>query len=65
MKIKSTKNKKTYSASDISEYLGISLAASYNLMNSQGFPSFRVGKRILVTHDSFDEWLKEQQNKKQ
>ncbi len=63
MKNKSSENKKTYSASDLSEYLGISLAASYNLMNSQEFPSFRIGKRVLVTHEAFEEWLKDQQQK--
>lgn len=54
----------TYSASDICQILGISPVGAYNLMHSESFPSFRVGKRILVTHDAFQQWLDEQQRKK-
>ena len=60
---KKTVNKKTYSAADLAEYLSISLVGAYNLMQSHGFPSFRIGRRILVTCDAFEKWLEEQQRK--
>lgn len=61
--MKTTKGKNTYSAAEISEYLGISIVGTYNLMQSQGFPSFRIGRRILVTRTAFEKWLDEQQLK--
>jgi hypothetical protein len=61
--VNNTTTKKTYSAKDLAVYLGISLVGAYNLMESQGFPSFRIGRRILVTCVAFEKWLKEQQDK--
>ncbi len=56
--------KNTYSAADVSEYLGISRVGAYNLMHSKGFPAFVVGKkRILVTKEAFEKWLQAQQGK--
>ncbi len=61
--MKNTSNKQTYSVADISEYLGISSVGANNLFHSKEFPSFRVGKRLLVTRDAFEKWLQEQQKK--
>ena len=41
------------SAKDISKYLGISKANSYQFMDSKGFPILRIGKRKLVPKDKF------------
>ena len=45
------------SAKDISKYLGISKANSYQLMDSKGFPILRIGKRKLVPKDKFLIWI--------
>lgn len=45
------------SAKDISRYLGISKANSYQLMDSKGFPILRIGKRKLVPKDKFLIWI--------
>lgn len=37
--------------------LGISRANAYQLMHSKGFPTLRLGKRLLVPKDKFLEWL--------
>ena len=42
---------------DISKYLGISKANSYQLMDSKGFPILRIGKRKLVPKDKFLIWI--------
>lgn len=63
VQVKSAVSKNTFSAADISAYLGISLVGAYNLMQSQGFPAFRIGRRILVTREAFDKWLQKQQQK--
>lgn len=44
-------------AQDVAEYLGISKAGAYNLMNSRSFPTLRIGKRLLVSSDKFLMWI--------
>jgi len=57
-----TIEKNTYSAAEISNYLGISLVGAYNLMQAKDFPSFRIGRRVLVTKKAFEKWLDEKQH---
>jgi predicted DNA-binding transcriptional regulator AlpA len=52
----------TLSANDISKYLGISRANSYQLMDSTGFPTLRIGKRKLVPKDKFLNWVNNSSN---
>ena len=52
-------NKKTLNVSELSEYLGIGRATAYELVNSTGFPSFRIGKKILVNVDALQDWIHE------
>ena len=49
----------TLSVEDVASYLGISRVGAYNLCHSKGFPSMRIGKRILIPRDAFLAWLKE------
>ena len=60
-----TTNRRTYSALDVSEYLGISRTGAYNLMRSSGFPSIRVGGRVMVTKVAFENWLENQQKNRE
>lgn len=53
-------SKKVYSVKEVKEALGISQVTAYQLVHSVGFPSVRVGKRILIPVDKFEEWLSEQ-----
>ena len=55
--------RQTYSAPDVAQYLGISRTGAYCLMQAEGFPSFRIGSRWLVTREAFLGWLREQQKK--
>lgn len=55
--------KMTYSAPEVSQYLGISRTRAYALMNEKGFPSFRVGSRVMVMKTAFDRWIEEQMQK--
>jgi hypothetical protein len=45
------------SAGDVARILGLSRAGAYNLLDEQGFPTLRVGKRKIVMRDKFIEWL--------
>lgn len=58
-----TERTRTYRASDIAELLGLSLTAAYELMHNTEFPSFRVGTRLLIAKEDFEEWLTEQKEK--
>ncbi len=42
---------------DVAAVLNISRAGAYKLMNSEGFPSLRIGKRIVVPKDAFIRWV--------
>ena len=49
----------TLTAPEVGEVLGISRAASYALVRSEGFPRMKIGKRILVPRDKFIQWINE------
>ena len=48
----------TMSVKDLINELGVSLPVAYSLVKSRGFPTIRVGRRILIPRDEFKEWLK-------
>ena len=50
-------DKLTYNAPELALLLGISCSAAYNLMHRADFPSFRIGKLLLVKQDKLTEWL--------
>ena len=47
----------TLTAPEVGEVLGISRASAYELVHSKGFPSMRIGTRILVPKDKFLAWI--------
>jgi len=49
--------KSTMSVQELSAQLGVSLPKAYELAKTPGFPSFRIGTRILIPVDGFREWL--------
>lgn len=54
--------KATMSVQELSAHMGISLPKAYELTKQEGFPTIRIGTRILVPVDAFKEWLKENAN---
>ena len=50
----------TLTVPELGEVLGISRAAAYELVRSKGFPSMRIGTRILVPKDKFIQWIDQQ-----
>ncbi len=46
-------------APEVGEVLGISRAAAYELVRSEGFPRLKIGTRILVPKDKFLAWIDE------
>ena len=47
-------------ADQLAQLLGISISSAYELMSEKGFPSLRIGKRLLVPKDKFIAWADEQ-----
>lgn len=50
------------SVPDLTAVLGISRAGAYELVKSEGFPSLRIGNRILVPKDELIAWIKRNTN---
>ena len=57
--------KTTMSVQELSSQMGISLPKAYELVKMPGFPSIRIGTRILIPIDAFREWLVITSNKEE
>ena len=49
--------KTTMSVQELSAQMGISLPKAYELVKTLGFPTIRIGARILIPIESYKEWL--------
>lgn len=45
------------SVQELSAQMGISLAKAYELVKTPGFPTLRIGTRILIPVDAYKAWL--------
>lgn len=50
----------TLTVPEVGEVLAISRAKAYDLARSEGFPSMRIGTRILVPRDKLIRWTDKQ-----
>ena len=44
----------------VRQVLGISISSAYELMKEKGFPSVRIGSRLIVPKDKFAAWVDKQ-----
>ena len=44
-------------ADTVAKLLGISISSAYELMNEEGFPSVRIGKRLIVPKETLQAWV--------
>ena len=44
-------------ADTVAKLLGISISSAYELMNEEGFPSVRIGKRLIVPKENLQAWM--------
>ncbi len=44
-------------AAELAGALGISRAGAYDLIHSRGFPTLRIGKRLMVPKDKLTAWI--------
>ena len=45
------------SVPDLANLFGISQSSCYELMHEKGFPSLRIGSRIVIPRDKLIEWI--------
>ncbi len=46
-------------AKTVAEMLGVSPATSYELLHESGFPSLKIGNRIVVPKEQFIQWVEQ------
>ena len=46
-------------ATQLATALGISRAGAYQLLNTESFPTLRIGKRLLVPKDKLIDWIEQ------
>lgn len=51
------------SAQMVADVLGVSISSAYELMHEDGFPSLRIGNRLVIPKDHFRRWVEEQVGK--
>ena len=49
--------KTTMSVQELSAQMGISLPKAYELVKKPGFPTIKIGARILIPIEAYREWL--------
>lgn len=52
-----TSEKRVYTVNEIQDILGIGRTTAYALVKRNVFHSIRVGQKILISRNSFEEWL--------
>ena len=50
-------NCKTLNVRELAKYLGIGMNSAYQLVNSNGFPALKIGKRIVVPIEKLEQWV--------
>ena len=48
------------SVPEVAAVLGISRAGAYELVRSDGFPSLKIGSRIVAPKEKFIQWINDQ-----
>ena len=48
------------SVDEMAELLNISRPSAFTLAHSEGFPAFRVGRRLLINRAGLQSWMDEQ-----
>ena len=53
-------DKVTLSVKEAAGILGVSVPTMYDLAHRDNFPSFRVGKRVIISTEGLLNWIKSQ-----
>ena len=47
-------------ANQVAEILGVARNTAYTLMQSEGFPTIHIGRRLVVPKDKLLQWMDDQ-----
>lgn len=53
-----------YDVNEIKKIFSCGKNTAYDIMNSSGFPSIRVGRKIFVEKEEFEKWLQKNAGKR-
>lgn len=54
--LKKSCNKVAYSVTEAAEAIGVSAPTLYNLIHTEGFPSYKVGGKVFIDAQGLREW---------
>jgi len=57
------REKLTWNAYEVADILGVSVSKVYEMMRIEGFPTIKLGKRLLVSRKGLERWVEEQAQK--
>ena len=60
VKLNTLLDEKLLKPQEVANYLGVSKSKAYQLMRSQGFPAFRIGKHFRTDPALLKEWVRKQ-----
>ena len=46
------------SAKNVAELLGVSISSAYELMHEEGFPTVKIGNRLVIPKEDFIAWVR-------
>lgn len=49
--------KKTMTVREFSKAYNIGMNSAYKIVNTEGFPAIRIGRKILIITDQVDKWM--------
>lgn len=49
----------------VARLFGVSISSSYELMHEKGFPSLRIGSRLIAPKEKFRAWVEESVGKEE
>ena len=47
----------TLTVAEAAELLGVSLPTAYELAHSEGFPTLRIGRKLLISRVGLESWV--------
>ena len=55
-----TMKKTCLTVEELRQHLNCSATTAYRLVHSEGFPTFKIGRKILIPVDKLNEWIERQ-----
>lgn len=57
MEIKYDSSRKIMNVKEFAEVYGIGINNAYTIVNAEGFPKIKLGRKIVIISSKIDEWI--------